>query len=132
VTTERNDAARRLLVLSCAPQIPRQLLREIMMQKVDPERVRWGSRVKGIQRCEEDSGIRIILEGGDQILADLVVGADGVRSKIRQEVSGGASPSFLGVMVIMGMASIVSLRTTPVFEPFKSYLETMVYDVDAY
>lgn len=103
-----------------------------MMQKVDPERVRWGSRVKGIQRCEEDSGIRIILEGGDQILADLVVGADGVRSKIRQEVSGGASPSFLGVMVIMGMASIVSLRTTPVFEPFKSYLETMVYDVDAY
>lgn len=76
--------------------------------------------------------MQIILEDGNQVLADLVVGADGVRSKLRLGVAGGAPPSFSGVMVIMGMASVVSFsQPCPFIQSLNYRLGTIAYAVAA-
>ncbi|KAK3402351.1 hypothetical protein B0T20DRAFT_504773 [Sordaria brevicollis] len=48
--------------------------------------VRLGRRVEGYFEGEEGAGV--VLEGGERVSADLVIGADGVRSKARQLVLG--------------------------------------------
>lgn len=101
-------------------QIPRQLLRKMMMDQVEPGCVRWGSRVQGIEECDGGERVRILLEGGDQVVADLVVGADGIRSRIRQEVTS-EMPRFMGVMVIMGISTMVGVIPSPACPVMSSF-----------
>jgi len=69
------------------PEIDRKALREMLLRSVPKERVRWGSKVKSVEKNAEGH-ISIHFENGDvQSDFKLVVGADGAWSKTRNLVS---------------------------------------------
>lgn len=70
-----------------APEIDRVELRKILLNSVPKERVQWGKKVRSVKKSE-GSGIVLYFEDGT--LASgfrLVVGADGIWSKVRPLVS---------------------------------------------
>lgn len=81
---------------------PRQVLRHLLMEQVKPENIRWGSKVIGY--TEDDQGVGVKLDNGTIERADLLVGADGIFSSVRQQLVGD-SLRYLGVLVILGIAS---------------------------
>lgn len=70
-----------------SPEIDRAQLRQVMLSSIAKEKVRWSTPVKRSSRKENGD---VILEFEDGTIASgfkLVVGADGLRSKIRHLVS---------------------------------------------
>ena len=63
------------------------------------EQVRPGALSLGIELAEIDSradGIAITTASGETLAADLLIGADGIRSKVREHLFGADSPRFTG------------------------------------
>lgn len=58
---------------------------------------RLGAAVVGTERSAE--GAAAVLEGGERVEGDVVVGADGVRSAVRAAVAGAAEPRWSGYVV---------------------------------
>ncbi len=77
-------------------QIHRADLLDILARAVPEEIVRLGSRVNGI--VQGDDSVVVTLDGGHQIEADIVVGADGIHSRVREDVLGPTDPEFSGVL----------------------------------
>jgi 2-polyprenyl-6-methoxyphenol hydroxylase-like FAD-dependent oxidoreductase len=63
--------------------ILRSELQQAMLERVPRERVRLGTTCFG---ASEDG--RVVLEGGETIAADVVIGADGIRSVVRRSLFG--------------------------------------------
>ncbi|KAA1034453.1 FAD-dependent monooxygenase [Pseudonocardia sp. EV170527-09] len=93
------------------PEIDRGDLRTLLLGSLGPGTVRWGARLDHVEH-RDDGRLDAVLDGapggapgGDRITADLVVGADGARSRVRPLLSD-ATPSYAGV-------TFVELRVTP-------------------
>ncbi len=90
-------------------RIPRQDLRKMLLDSIDQNRIKWGSGIRDY--TEHDDGLSIELESGDTVDADVLVGADGIRSKVRQlrdsKILGqhSSDPKYLGVSVILGLST---------------------------
>lgn len=65
---------------SSAPEIDREKLRDLLLEAVGPENVRWGKHLK---RVDGDTGKLEFADGSVEGPFDLVVGADGAWSKVR-------------------------------------------------
>lgn len=95
--------------------IPRQALRlELLEQLGTSDSVQWGHRLVGFKHCE-DKGVELSFQVNGQlknVKADLVVGADGVRSVVRSLLIGEeVTPlRYLGYMVILGICSLENLK----------------------
>lgn len=63
------------------PEIDRGPLRDLLIAALGAEHVVWDAKFAGLQPC--GSGWEIIWEQGETVYADLVIGADGARSKVR-------------------------------------------------
>ena len=70
--------------------IHRATLQKILLESLPPDSVRTGVRCSGF----DDS--TAILESGERIKADVLVGADGISSVIRDELHGAATPRYAG------------------------------------
>ncbi|EOD33021.1 hypothetical protein EMIHUDRAFT_229975 [Emiliania huxleyi CCMP1516] len=81
--------------------IPRQALRAALLDPLLPGTVRWG---KAIARFDAgDSGVILHFEDGSPPeRAALLVGADGIRSRVREQLLGAAPLEYLGVVVVLG------------------------------
>jgi salicylate hydroxylase len=64
---------------------------------------------RGVDFEQTDSEARLILEDGRQIAGDIVIGADGLHSRIRQKLFGPATPKFTGIMAWRGLAPVKRL-----------------------
>lgn len=75
------------------PEIDRHLLREILLESVPEECIRWGRQLREVT---EDG--RLSFEGGDEADGpfDLIVGADGAWSKVRPRLTA-VQPAYSGV-----------------------------------
>lgn len=95
--------------------IPRQTLRMALLEQLGgQDRVQWGHRLLNFRQCD-DKSIELNFQVQDKIervKADLVVGADGVRSVIRNLIIGEeATPlRYLGFVVILGICSLELLK----------------------
>lgn len=95
--------------------IPRQSLRlELLEQLSGLDAVQWGHRLVGFKQCE-DQGILLNFQVNGEMKtakADLVVGADGVRSVVRSLLIGeDITPlRYLGYVVILGICSLEALK----------------------
>ncbi len=95
--------------------IPRQALRLALLKQLGGHNsVQWGHRLVDFKQCE-NKGIELSFQvNGDmkKAKADLVVGADGVRSVVRSLLIGeDITPlRYLGYVVILGICSLDTLK----------------------
>lgn len=95
--------------------IPRQALRLALFEQLGEHHpVQWGHRLVSFKQCE-DEGIQLNFQVNGEMKkakADLVVGADGIRSVVRSLLIGeDATPlRYLGYMVILGICSLKALK----------------------
>ncbi|KAJ5604947.1 hypothetical protein N7510_010101 [Penicillium lagena] len=73
------------------PEIDRRSLRDMLLDSVPPEVIRWGNHLRSI-----DEDRNLIFDQGTESGFDLVVGADGAWSKIRKLVSD-QTPQYSGM-----------------------------------
>lgn len=73
------------------PEIDRKMLREMLLDSVPPEVIRWGYHLRSI-----DESRNLIFDHGIETGFDLVVGAEGAWSKTRKLVSA-QKPNYSGV-----------------------------------
>lgn len=95
--------------------IARQSLREALLQQLGgPEVVQWGHQLLSYTE-EEGKGIALSFQVNGELKttqADLVVGADGIRSTVRQLLIGDERTPlrYLGCIVILGICSLKALE----------------------
>ena len=73
-------------------------LRDLLLGSLDPGTVVWDRHVGAVEPAS-DGRHRLLIEGGGEVVADLVVGCDGTGSKVRPLVSA-IRPSYSGVTFI--------------------------------
>ena len=82
-------------------QIRWSRLQEILASRLPPEVIHLNSRCIGFE--QNDSGIEVSFEQGNKEQVDLLIGADGINSTIRQAVIKDGSPRYAGRMSWRGL-----------------------------
>ncbi len=95
--------------------IARQELRHALINQLGgPEMIKWGHQLTGINKLDDNKVNLSFNENGTEknVIADLVVGADGIRSTVRKFIIGDeATPlQYLGCMVILGICPLSALQ----------------------
>lgn len=83
---------------TAAPEIDREKLRDLMLEAVGSENVRWGKHLK---RVDAETGKLDFADGSVEGPFDLVVGADGAWSKVRHVLTQ-ERPRYSGICGIQG------------------------------
>ena len=78
------------------PEIDRSQLRRILVEGYGEGSIRWGVRVSGVEGRGKGKWILRLKDGGQEGPYDLVVGADGAWSHVREQLSD-AKPIFAGL-----------------------------------
>ena len=71
-------------------------LQQILASKLPPETIHLNHRCVGFE--QNDNGVEIYFEGGKNVYADLLIGADGLNSVIRENLIGDGKPHYVGSM----------------------------------
>ena len=82
------------------------LYREVI-ERLDPDAVQFGTKVTGYERAA--AGVRVALSNGEVIPARILIGADGIHSKVRGRYARMMPPSTGGGMILWRG----TLRTKP-------------------
>lgn len=81
--------------------LPRQKLRQSLLDALEPGTVKWGKRLERYE--ESDDGVTLMFEDGTTEEAGILVGADGIFSRVRAQKLGDEPLSYLGVLVVLGI-----------------------------
>ena len=126
--------------------IPRQALRLALLEQLgDHAAVQWGYRLVSFKQCD-DKGVELSFQVNREMKnakADLVVGADGIRSVVRSLLIGeDITPlRYLGYVVILGICSLEVVKgiesslldSATVFQTVNGYerIYIMPYSLDS-
>ncbi len=80
--------------LAAGTLVHRAHLHHALYDALPPGTVRFGARVVAIEAGP--ARVRVRTESGETLEADLLVGADGIRSQVRESVFGATPPVYLG------------------------------------
>ena len=80
------------------PEIDRKDLRQLLIDSVAPGAIKWGHAVEEVQP-EADGRWRLEFKDKPSVVADFVVGADGIGSKVRRRLTS-VQPVYTGVNMI--------------------------------
>jgi 2-polyprenyl-6-methoxyphenol hydroxylase-like FAD-dependent oxidoreductase len=69
--------------------VPRPALNTLLAGAIGPENIRLGARAAGF--AEDADGVTVSLDDGTRLRADLLIGADGVHSRVRAELIPGSA-----------------------------------------
>lgn len=72
-----------------------------------PGAVHIGTRCIGCE--QDDDGVTLLLENGERVRGDALIGADGVHSRIRETLFGGTRATFTGFMAWRGVVPMPRL-----------------------
>jgi 2-polyprenyl-6-methoxyphenol hydroxylase-like FAD-dependent oxidoreductase len=89
-----------------APEIDRSQLRDLLLDSLDPDTVRWGQSVDRVTPLDDGTAR---LHMGDGEVFDLVIGADGAWSRVRPALSA-AVPAYSGDTLIETFLDDVDTR----------------------
>jgi len=82
-------------------------LHETLVKTVPPHYIEFDKRL--VRLAESNDGVDLYFEDGSRAQADVVVGADGVNSKMREILIGEARPQFTGRVAYRGSALVSQL-----------------------
>lgn len=88
-----------------AVRISRTIVRDELRKQLQKEgvEVKWEKKMTTISETA-DSKVELIFEDGERVIADFLIGADGMHSKVRPYFAPEAKPEFSGLMGVMGYA----------------------------
>ncbi|KAN0016300.1 hypothetical protein ACTFIU_006264 [Dictyostelium citrinum] len=105
-----------LKISSKRPEIDRGDLRDIIMDSLLPDTIEWDYHFKSLKQIENDQ-IELTFTNNDgtlvrdPVIADLVIGCDGVHSKVRKYVTlDQFKPEYMGITMIEG--EVVDAKNT--------------------
>lgn len=92
-------------------RVPRQVLRRVMMdtlieRDVDHKvRIEWNKRLMGYSDIKSPHQTRLEFEDGSTATADILIGADGVRSTVMKNILKEVTEctNYLGIMIVIGI-----------------------------
>ncbi|HVU05073.1 MAG TPA: FAD-dependent monooxygenase [Polyangiaceae bacterium] len=91
--------------------ISRADLVDVLLAALPPDSVRFGTSVASVRT--EGARAAVLLEDGSGMDADVVVGADGIRSSVRAELLGGSPPAGTGEVAWVGIVPYEHLLVPP-------------------
>ncbi len=87
--------------------IPRQLLRQRILEQIRPDTIRWNSKLKSFacwRHCEGGGGVTVTLNDGSTLEGALLVGSDGIFSSVRRQLDlPGDRLNYVGLVVVLGI-----------------------------
>ncbi len=92
VSIPANELGKKVGVSSAA--VHRADLQALLVREVGEGTMRLGAEVEGFE--QDKSGVRVSLAGGSEEHAEILVGADGLRSKVRATIFGPEEPRYAG------------------------------------
>ncbi len=84
-----------------------------LLSVLPPERIRLGQELTHLEQSR--SGVRVHFAGGEVEEHDAVIGADGIRSRVRAQLFGVSDPIYRGYTIWRGVASYEGDATRPGF-----------------
>jgi salicylate hydroxylase len=104
-----------------APQltIHRADVLAVMAAVVPAEAVVFSKRLRSLSQSE--AGVELLFEDGQQALHDVVLGADGIHSKVRTALFGEEQPRFTGVVSFRADVPTDKVRQVPEIEAFTKW-----------
>lgn len=104
-----------------APQltIHRADVLAVMANTVPAECVMFSKRLRTLS--QSDAGVHLLFEDGQQALHDVVIGADGIHSKVRTALFGEEKPRFTGVVSFRAVVPTDKVRRVPEIEAFTKW-----------
>ncbi|KAJ7683270.1 putative kynurenine 3-monooxygenase [Mycena olivaceomarginata] len=100
-----------------ALRVLRSTLHNIMLDACEEQpglvQVRYGVRIASIE--DHDDSVTLHFEDGTTARGDILIGADGIHSKVREHVLGASAPTptFLGSCMVTGTLPLASLNAPP-------------------
>jgi salicylate hydroxylase len=76
-------------------------LMERHVRRLQPDAIRLGVKVIGV--AQQDGGVEVEIEGGERIRGDILIGADGVHSRVRRALFGAGDAQFTGCVAWRGL-----------------------------
>ena len=104
-----------------APQVTihRADLLAALAAEVPDDTMRFGKRLRTL--AQSGTGVTLTFEDGDSARHDLVVGADGIHSRVRAALFGEESPRFTGVVSYRSVVPTERVRDVPEIEAFTKW-----------
>lgn len=108
-----------------AVRLFRNSLRQVLLEEASRQgiEIRYGMRAVKVSN-ETDDSVSLVFENGEPVRADLVIGADGMNSCIREYISPGQTPKYTGQTVVIGFAKKSSIRGNEEVDSTKMILGT--------
>ncbi len=94
------------------PEIDRGDLRQLLLDSLAPNTIAWGHTVRDVH-LTEDKRWRLEFADREPFTADLVVGADGVRSRVRQRLTP-VRPAYTGMTMLAANIREDLWRNSPI------------------
>ena len=83
--------------------MPRQKLRQSLLEALNPGTVEWNKKFDRYEQAPGSDEVVVYFEDGSSSTVDVVVGADGIFSRVRAQKLGDDPLSYLGVIVVLGI-----------------------------
>ena len=90
-----------------------------MADTVPADCMRFSKRLRALS--QNDAGVNLAFEDGHTALHDVVLGADGIHSKVRSALFGEEQPRFTGVVSFRSVVPTDRLRHVPEIEAFTKW-----------
>lgn len=81
--------------------------------------IRFAQRIRSL--TQDDQGVQLAFEGGHSETFDVVIGADGIHSRVRTALFGEESPRFTGVVSFRSVVPTERVRHVPEIEAFTKW-----------
>lgn len=90
-------------------QAHRADLHRLLASAVPAERVRLGARILSVS--EDEAGASVTLDSGEVIDADVIIGADGIKSVVREVISASRPATYTGMTAFRGLIPAEAVPT---------------------
>lgn len=97
-----HDHAREMAGAGKRPEIERGPLRDLLLDSLRPGTVHWDRRLEAAEVTGEKVKLQFV--GGESVLVDVAVGADGANSRLRAVVTP-VRPEYVGVALVEGVVA---------------------------